>query len=89
VILTAILAILINFANAQWQQTNGPYGGHIRSIAVNGSNIIAGTEDGVYLSTNNGSDWEAKNTGITNTYIMSMANLGAKICAGTCGDGVF
>jgi len=28
---------------AQWIQTNGPYGGSVRCFAVNGSNLFAGT----------------------------------------------
>ncbi|MDR3669070.1 MAG: hypothetical protein P4L35_19745 [Ignavibacteriaceae bacterium] len=44
---------------AQWVQTNGPYGGTVACSAVNGNNIFAGTEAVVYLSTNNGySNWK-------------------------------
>jgi len=53
---------------AQWIQTNGPYGGGIRCFAVDGFNLFAGTRDGgVFLSTNNGTSWTAVNTGLTNT----------------------
>ena len=31
---------------AQWIQTNGPYGGDILCFAVNGSNLFAGTDGG-------------------------------------------
>jgi hypothetical protein len=31
---------------AQWIQTNGPYGGDVRCFAVNGSNLFAGTNGG-------------------------------------------
>ena len=42
-ILLIIIALTANFANAQWQQTNGPYGGNINCIASDGTNIFAGT----------------------------------------------
>ena len=41
-------------SNAQWLQTNDPYGGNVRTIISNGNNIFAGTTGGgVFLSTNN------------------------------------
>jgi photosystem II stability/assembly factor-like uncharacterized protein len=43
---------------AQWEQTNGPYGGWVHSIAVNDSNVFAGVyPGGVYRTTNNGTNW--------------------------------
>jgi len=69
IILTVLLATTIT-THAQWQQTNGPYGGTIKCIAISGSNIFAGAGyGGVFLSTNNGSSWAEVNTGLTNTYI--------------------
>jgi len=39
----------------------------VYSLAVNGSNLFAGTErGGVFLSTNNGTSWTAVNTGLPN-----------------------
>ena len=37
-----------------------------------GTNIFAGTNGGVFLSTNNGTNWTAVNTGLTDTLIMSI-----------------
>jgi len=57
------LAIILLFptAHAQWVQTNGPNGGSVSSLAVNGTNIFAGTENRstglLFLSTNFGSSW--------------------------------
>jgi len=48
---TIILSVLVTIAmttNAQWQLANGPYGGKVASIATSGSNIFAGTYDGVF-----------------------------------------
>jgi photosystem II stability/assembly factor-like uncharacterized protein len=45
--------------NNFWQQTNGPYGATIRSLAINANgDIFAGTSgDGIYRSRDNGEKW--------------------------------
>ena len=71
-----------------WEQTNGPFGGTILFLAISGNNIFAGTYGGgVYLSTDNGSNWTQ--TGLTNTWVYSLAISGNYIFAGTYGGGVF
>jgi ligand-binding sensor domain-containing protein len=55
---------------------------------VNGSNLFAGTDGGVFLSTTNGASWTAVNTGLTNTSVRSLAVSGSNLFAGT-GGGVF
>lgn len=41
-----------------WQQTNGPYGGHITSVVSKGNDLYTGTASGgLYKSTDNGSTW--------------------------------
>jgi len=84
------IVVLLRAQNlqAQWIQTNGPYGGTIYCFAVNGSNLFAGTFGGVFLSTNNGTSWTAVNTGLTNTSVLSLAVNGSNLFAGTLG-GVF
>ncbi len=75
---------------AQWLQTNGPYGGQIYSLAVIGSNTFAGTKgSGVFLSTDHGGNWTAVNTGLTNKNIEALAVNGSNLFAGTWGGGVF
>jgi len=56
---------------AQWVQTNGPYGGNVYSFAANGTNLFAGTYAGVFLSTNNGTNWTPASAGLTNPYLRS------------------
>jgi len=76
-------------AHAQWVQTNGPYGGMIISFAVSGTNLFAGTwGGGVFLSTNNGTNWTSVNDGLTNTNVSAIAVSGTNLFAGT-GGGVF
>ena len=54
----SIFCLMFTEANAQWVQTNGPYGGNVLCLAAtkvtNRTNIFAGTDGGVYLSTVDG-----------------------------------
>src|SRR3954471_5329745 len=75
--------------NAQWQQTNGPYGGVVNSFAIIDTNIFAGVNGGgIYLSTNNGSNWKPMNNGLTYLSTTALLISGTNIFAGTYG-GVF
>ncbi|MGH7452562.1 MAG: regulator, partial [bacterium] len=70
----AVVLLGAQSLQAQWIQTNGPYGGYIQCFAVSGSNLFAGTNGGgVFLSTNNGTSWTAVNTGLTNRYVNALA----------------
>ena len=66
--------------------TNNIYALNVLSLAINGNNIFAGTRAGVYLSSNNGGNWTAVNTGLTDTTVNSLIIDGSNIFAGT-GDG--
>ncbi len=92
-----ILFLFMNKANAQWVQTTGPY--HVYAFAVSpngsgGTNIFAGTNDnGVYLSTDNGTNWTQDTSGLTETFVNALTvssngTGGTIIIAGTIG-GVF
>ena len=78
----------ISHAQLQWQQTQGPTGGNINSLAVSGSNLFAGANGGVFRSTNNGGSWTAVNTGLTNTAFYALAASGSNLFAGN-GNGLF
>ncbi|MCJ7714131.1 regulator, partial [Candidatus Bathyarchaeota archaeon] len=65
--------LLSQSLQAQWLQSNGPCGGQIYSLAVIGTNTFAGTYgSGVFLSTDNGADWTAVSTGLTNKNIEAL-----------------
>lgn len=52
--------------------------------------FIAGTNvGGVYLSTNNGTNWTSVNNGLTNYNIYTLAVSGTNLFAGTYGAGVW
>jgi hypothetical protein len=61
----------------------------VLALKVSGTNLFAGTYGGgVFLSTNNGTNWTAVNTGLTNTNVYALALNGTNLFAGTLG-GVF
>ena len=72
---------------AQWVQTNGPYGGSVTDLGLSGNNIFAGTGGGVFLSTDNGSNWNAVNNGLLQLTVYSLTISGDNIFAGTDGAG--
>ena len=64
---------------------------NVYSLAVNGSDIFAGTDNGVFLSTNSGTSWTADNSGLWApgpVSVRSFAVSGNNIFAGTM-NGVF
>src|SRR5438128_184859 len=73
------IAFIIFFAAtnafAQWQQTNGPYGGGVSDFASIGTTLYASSYDlgnGVYATTDSGASWhEAGLQGITLNHIAS------------------
>ena len=76
-------------SNAQWTKTNGPEGGIVMALIVDGTNLFAGTfGGGAFLSTDGGNSWAEMNNGLTNKYINSFAVSGTNLFAGTNG-GVF
>jgi photosystem II stability/assembly factor-like uncharacterized protein len=62
----------------------------VTCLAVNGTNLFAGTAGGgVFRSTNDGLSWTAANTNLTTTSVYSLAINGSNLYAGTNGSGVF
>jgi len=73
-----ILLICASLTSAQnfWQKTNGPYGGNITSIAISpNGNVFAGTYNGVYRSTDNGSNWTLVNNGLPSSLYCRVTSL--------------
>ena len=65
---------------AQWVQTSGPGGVKINSLKNINGYYLAGTDGGLYLSTNNGANWIK--TGLTGN-VKSLASDGVNVYAGT------
>ncbi|MDP4200036.1 MAG: T9SS type A sorting domain-containing protein [Bacteroidota bacterium] len=55
----------------------------IRTIAVSGSNLFAGTGGGVFLSIDNGTTWADVSGGLTSTQITALGVIGSNLFAGT------
>jgi len=98
IFLPGFIIILLLFSStrsfAQWIQTNGPFGGTVncfilQSDSLGGTNIFAGTYGGVYLSTNNCSNWTNVSQGLTNSQVYALSFSGKNLFAGTSGGGVF
>lgn len=65
-LIISALADSLNIANAQWVQSNGICGGSVWSIVDSDIGLLAGTEYGIYLSTNNGNNWSKLNNNYNN-----------------------
>jgi photosystem II stability/assembly factor-like uncharacterized protein len=75
---------------AQWQPTNGPYGGFVVAYASNENVIYAGTQyGGVYKSTNNGANWTVCNNGLKELNVGALYLDGDNIYAGTGVNGFY
>ena len=70
---------------AQWVQTNGPSGNIIYALAANGPHIFAGTDKGLFISTNNGDSWTLADNSFYPTSFLVYNN---KVFAGN-DNGVF
>ena len=67
---------------AQWSQTNGPFVGRIKCLAIHGASLFAGTTGGgLFRSTDNGTTWSGIGLGVSN--VNSLAVNGANLFAGT------
>jgi len=67
--------VFVNFLNAQfqWQQTNGPYGGFVTCINRVQNEIWIGTPLGIYVSVNEGQNWQKYSQ--FNTYIKAIESF--------------
>ncbi|MFA6541768.1 MAG: hypothetical protein WCT99_09210, partial [Bacteroidota bacterium] len=79
----------IHLVHAQWSQTNGLSGRKVNEIIMVGANLFAGTDGGVFRSTDNGVHWVQGNTGLTDTTIVALAVSDTIIFAGDAASGVF
>jgi hypothetical protein len=71
-----------------WSQVDsGLTDAYVWSLASVGTDLFVSTNNGVFLSTNNGRNWTS--TGLVNTVVHALAMLGSTLLAGTGGGGVF
>ncbi len=84
ILLVTMLAIFGLSASAQWQNVLDT---STQVLVANGNNIFAGTNDGIFLSQDNGASWV--NVGLLDTAILSLAVSSNNIFAGTYNDSMF
>ena len=66
----------------QWIQTNGISHDTVNCFTVVDTNLLAGTNKGVYRSTNNGTAWSTVDFGFTNFSVYALASNGTILYAG-------
>lgn len=68
--LVAILFFNSSLTYSQWNRLNGPYGGDIYDFAISsvGNFIVAGTSEGVYITSDFGENWIKKEINTTGLY---------------------
>ncbi|MGE5498381.1 MAG: WD40/YVTN/BNR-like repeat-containing protein, partial [Syntrophothermus sp.] len=82
-----MLAIPVNNCiQAQWIQTNGPYGGTISSIAADGNKVVA---DISFLSTDAGKNWKPINKIKSLNSVQALLIRGDTILAGINYGGLY
>ena len=75
--------------NAQWTQSGLDFY-FIRTINSSETNLFVGTSgDGIFRSTNNGTNWVPVNSGLANLYVYAFTVSGTTLFAGTEGNGVY
>jgi len=73
-----------NFITHLWTViNNGITQDTVITLAASGSNVFAGTDAGIFLTTNNGTSWSAVNTGLSNLNVHAIAISGDNIFVGT------
>ncbi len=73
----------------QWSATTLSAETKVRVLLVSGTTIFAGTNSGVWSTTDNGTTWTQVNTGLTTLDVRALALNGTTIYAGTNGGGIF
>jgi len=76
--------------DAQWVQTDGPYGGPIIEVAVHGNDVFSGADSGtVYRLTADGKRWLRTNGVLPNSAVHSLASSGDYLFVGLYDGGLY
>ncbi len=67
---------------AQWKQLNVGIAGEINAVSVTPSSVFAGTDAGIYRSTDNGASWKTINSSFTVCIVASGSNIFAGTASG-------
>jgi photosystem II stability/assembly factor-like uncharacterized protein len=81
-----IISILTSF-KISYSQTSGPMASNVYSLAFSGSSILAGTESGIFKSSDNGKTWFQ--TTLYNQIAQSICSNGEVVIAGLAFMGMY
>ncbi|GAB1350789.1 hypothetical protein MASR1M107_30040 [Ignavibacteriales bacterium] len=82
-----LFILLISPGLAQWQQTN--LSGAINGLFYDGTNLFAATNAGVLRSTDDGTNWNGENTGLTTLTARNFTTSGTDIFVVTLSGGIY
>jgi hypothetical protein len=77
-----------DYARSWVRKNNGLGNLTVRSLAVSGSRLFAGTSGGLFVSTDNGESWVSSGTSLAGSSVVSLATSGNMIFASTSELGV-
>lgn len=66
----SITCTLSSQTNAAWQQTSGPEGGYVFNLERNATTIYAGTENGLWGSSDEGQSWQSVNPALNDLRVL-------------------
>ncbi len=74
-----------------WEDNNEgmPYFTNVNTIITNDSKLLAGTDIGIFVSSNNGKSWTRTGYGFPNVFVRTLTVKGNKIFAGTKDNGIY
>lgn len=84
-LLLTLLALLPASLRAEFTASKGTEGRFIRGMVASGTTAYAGTDVGVYRSTDTGATWAKSGTGCPAQQVMSIAASGNTVAAGLRG----
>ncbi len=85
-----LLFVVLQTANSQWEPcNNGLYGAWVNCIEMNENLVVAGTNNGVYVSIDKGENWSAKNSGLEHYDINKILIKDSNIYIGTLDGGIY
>jgi len=70
---------LFSQTNAEWQQTSGPEGGYVHNLERNATTIYAGTENGLWSSSDEGQSWKSVHPSLNDLRVVSQFVSGDEI----------
>jgi len=82
--------MLLRVNGGSWKSATGfPASTGIECLGVTGKDVFAGTHNvGIYCSTDDGTSWIKRDSGMTNEWVKALAFSGKNIFAATMGGGV-